>query len=312
MVETSASSKPLKEEVTLRMKASMVSNEDVRETMDFGSFGRKSGVLGTTGAAVVTAVGSDVSTVKTGDLVLVSNLMSNDTGGGGGLWCSGVDVTVPITSVVPVNPAITTDPVEAATLPLTLSAYHILSQLPSVSSSEEGETATVVLDAQGDGLLTAIASLAAAMSGSSGKKVKLEVHDSTTRLALKNCQLAVTSRPGANSVNMLRTLGPRGTLFVYNDDTASLYGPHADITVNIPVASSIFQDVSVVGFEWLSWHKADPRGVAAAMAGLQEVLHSSRTSLGDLQGSGRGSGGRVSIETFVDNNGGSGTVIDLA
>ena len=92
----------------------------------------------------------------------------------------------------------------------------------------------------------------------------------------------------------------------YNDDTASLHA--ADLTVNIPVASSIFQDVSVVGFEWLSWHKADPRGVAAAMAGLEEVLQTT-TGLGDLH---EGRDGVVSIEAFVDKNGGSGTIIDLA
>ena len=49
--------------------------------------------------------------------------------------------------------------------------------------------------------------------------------------------------------------------------------------------------------------------MAAAMAGLKEVLQTTTTGLGDLQG---GRDGVVSIEAFVDKNGGSGTIIDLA
>ena len=70
-------------------------------------------------------------------------------------------------------------------------------------------------------------------------------------------------------VNLMRTLGPKGTLIVCHDVDEDLSHSCA---VNIPVASAIFQDVTVEGFHWLTWSNTRREEVHASLDALGPSL----------------------------------------
>ena len=99
--------------------------------------------------------------------------------------------------------------------------------------------------------------------------VTVEVVECGSRPRLKGVKVSVTSHSGADSVNLLRTLGPKGTMFVCHDVVEDL---NKSCAVNIPVASAIFQDVRVQGFDWLTWQRTSPEQVHLAMKALESSL----------------------------------------
>lgn len=261
-------------EVALQMKASLVSSEDTRELVHGVFLGvQGEGVIGTSGCGVVTAVGSGVWGISRGDLVLASASLNRETisrpdgEARVGLWQSAdVEVILPVSSVVRVDSGAKgrQDELEAATLPLLLSAYHMLEGLKA------GDT-VVIDEKSNDALQKAVAEVAHA------KDLDVKSTDSGKRASIKGAQLAITSRSGSHSVNMMRTLGAGGTLVVY-------HGPQgepldAEGTVNIPVASSIFADVTIRGFGgFQAWHQSDPQGVQNSMAAVQALVKDNKLS----------------------------------
>ena len=262
------------DEVVLQMKASAVSSEDTRELV-YGAFldVKGEGAIGTSGCGVVTAVGARVSGISQGDFVLASAPLKA-TGGEKrvGLWHSDeVEIVLPVSSVVKVADSISKNKqrgLEAATLPLLLSAYHMLRGLKA------GDT--VMIDEQSNNpLQKALAEVAEAAD------IDVKSIDSSKRAAAKGAQLAITCRSGSNSVNMMRTLGPGGTLIVYNSPNVEPLD--GECTVNIPVASSIFADVTIRGFGgFQAWHQSEPESVQQAMTAVQALIKDGKLSPNNL------------------------------
>ena len=144
---------------------------------------------------------------------------------------------------------------EAIYLPPLLSAHKILSR------TEKGDI--VAINHPNSALGRAIQDL------SNLFQVTVEVVESGARSRLKGVKVAVTSRSGTDSVNLMRTLGPNGTLIVCHDVDEDLSHSCA---VNIPVASAIFQDVAVEGFNWLTWSSTQREEVQACLEALRPSL----------------------------------------
>ncbi len=263
-------------EVLLEMRTSVIGIEDTRELIHGAALDTKGhGVFGTSGCGVVKAVGKAEVGLSPGDLVLAIAALPGVDEGRKGIWHGkGTDVVMPISSTIRVgdggaHKGVDQEAKEAATLPLLLSAYHILNHLKANDTLVIDELST-------DCLQSAIIEVAKA------KRVTIKSIDSSSRRAtIKGAQLAVTCRSGSNSVNMMRTLGVGGTLLVYNGPIMEPLD--AESTVNIPVASSIFSDVTIQGFGGFQyWHQADPKAVREALHGVQTLLKDGKLSANAL------------------------------
>lgn len=262
-------------EVLLEMRTSVIGIEDTRELIHGAALDANGhGVFGTSGCGIVKAVGKAEVGLSPGDLVLAIAALPGADEGRKGLWhVKGTNVVMPISSTIRVgnggaHKGVDQEAKEAATLPLLLSAYHILDHL-------KDNDILVIDELSTDCLQSAIIEVAKA------KRVTIKSADSSKRATIKGAQLAVTCRSGSNSVNMMRTLGVSGTLLVYNGPIVEPLD--AESTVNIPVASSIFSDVTIQGFGGFQyWHQADPKAVRKAFHGVQTLFKDGKLSANRL------------------------------
>ena len=216
--------------VSVTMQAATVTAEDLRRVAGLSlESPARAGIAGSTGVGIIHAVGEDVNHVSVGDAVL---LLGHD-----GSWAN---IATPREHEVFRLPA-ALKPTEAAALPHLLSASIILSMpTPALSSSD-----VVLIGAGTDPSLTAALLAVGSLRGIS---VNTSVAD------VRGAHLAVSSVPGKPTTDLVRRLGPAGVLVVTTGPPAPL--PVADgsgSVVALPIAKAIFTDVSVQGFDLLTW-----------------------------------------------------------
>lgn len=236
------STEPATGQVKISIKAAQVSTEDVRMIRGVSLTNKTTGVAGTTGVGSVTAVGSGVSGVKVGDSVLAI---------GSGLWTD--SVTLPASSVFKVSSSIPVE--EAANLPAAVSAYIILKSVPLSA---------------GDSVLQSSADSAIDLGVSQvGKALGYNV----TSTSDKPVKLAVSSSTGKAAHTLIKSLAHGGVLVSYNGVKDSEDG------VAAPVSSSIFDDVSISGFDLGTYAASNSSGISEAVTAVCGLYDSKKITL---------------------------------
>ncbi len=244
---------PAFREVSVQMQASLVTTEDIRATLGHSHVFSRGIIPGSVASGVVTAIGEDVENFGVGDVVLASAPLDR------GLWRT--SATLSLDSCLLLKAPVTFSSTDAVFLVPLLLAQKIL------RGTHKGDV--VAINHAESALGLAIQDLAKYYG------VTVEVVECGKRSRLKGAKVGVTSHCGQDSVNVMRTLSPEGSLFVCHDVVEDL---NQSCVVNIPVASAIFQDVRVVGLDWLTWQRTEPRDVQAALMSLENM-----NMLGDLE-----------------------------
>ena len=221
---------PAFREISVELQASLVTTEDLRATIGYSSVFSKANTPGSIASGVVTEIGGGVKNFRVGDVVLAS--ASEEMG----LWRT--HATFSSDSSMLLKAPMTFSVIDAVYLAPLLSAYKIL------SGTNKGDLVAINHGKSALGL--AIKDLADHFG------VTVEVVECGSRPRLKGVKVSVTSHSGADSVNLLRTLGPKGTMFVPRHD--------------------VVEDVRVQGFDWLTWQRTSPEQVHLAMKALESSL----------------------------------------
>jgi len=208
------------------------------------------GVAGTSGAGIVTAIGTGVSGIAVNDTVLVTS--SNK-----GTWADAC--TVDANTVNKIQASIPAE--EAAALPAALAAWALLNKYASLKSGD------VVVQCAGESAVGLFVSQIGKAMGLSVVSVAAGASDLDAKLkAAGAIKLAITSSSGAAALALTRAVAPGGILVAYN----GVVEPIDTVTgVTAPVARAIFEKTQICGFDFDTWSKTE---TASFSKGLKEVL----------------------------------------
>ena len=230
------------------------------------------GVAGTTGFGTVSAVGGGVSGIAVNDTVLVT---------GKHTWSD--KATVPANSVVKISTSLPAE--EAANLPAAISAWALLNNFNGTHGAAAGtalKAGDVVVQSHGESAVgLAVTQLGRHMGlkvvsvGGSGA-VAADIEAKIKEAGGGPVKLAISSGSGKTCLTLLRSLAVNGTLVVYNGVVESL---DAAAGITVPVASAIFQNTSVRGFDYCSWAASDPAAFQKAVASVVALTDAKKLSL---------------------------------
>jgi NADPH:quinone reductase-like Zn-dependent oxidoreductase len=182
-------------------------------------------------------------------------------------------ITVPANSVVKISSSLPAE--EAANLPAAVSAWALLNNFSGSAALKVGD---VVVQSNGESAIGLAVSQLGQHMGL--KVVSLGAGGADADAKIKEAggpvKLAIASNSGKPALSLLRALAVDGTLVVYNGVVESL-----DVAagVTVPVASAIFQNSSVRGFDYCVWATADPAGYKKAVAAVVELADSKKITL---------------------------------
>jgi len=226
-----SSSCPALGEVKVNVKASQVTSEDLRMINGVSLISKKSsGIAGTTGVGVVTEVGVGCFNLNKNDSVFI-------IGGDSGVWSD--SVCVPENNVV----KIPSSSDEFASISSFLSAWALLSIAKSgdvVVQTSGGSSPEI--SAVGKALNINVVTVNPA---DFSDEKKLSVYGKVNLLITPSSQKPI---PG-----VIKSLAQGGKIVIYNDHTAPIPLSASASAVSIPVAQSIFSDVSIGGFDLTAW-----------------------------------------------------------
>ncbi len=227
--------------ITVNMHSSLVCAEDLRVIWGNSLRHPNPGAAGTTGVGVVSSVGHDVVGMRVGDRVLVLDTP--------GCWASSAEVPIANTILLPRELNLE----QAVFLPALLNAWGVL-RCCGESTLKSG---SVVLNGLGE---ETPLGRALNIVGSHLGFVVLSDWASA-----RGAALAVTTTAGKTCTDLTRRLGFGGILVAIpgpDDFVADAAG------ASVPVAASIFNDVSVQGFELAAWVQSNPLDAQKAMSEL--------------------------------------------
>jgi NADPH:quinone reductase-like Zn-dependent oxidoreductase len=185
---------------------------------------------------------------------------------GSGLWTDEVVVTKSSVTKIP-----TTFPLEhAALLPSLSSAWNLLNNFKTLKA---GDNVLVTETKNATG--SAIAEIAKVLGLNVITVSKKDLDDPSyikhTRSML-NSKLIITSC-GASAHKLSKLLAPQGSLVIYNGIIdPSEYFP----TVDIPVSSAIFNDISVHGFDFKVWHDTNKSAFEEAVGSVVKLYNDNK------------------------------------
>jgi NADPH:quinone reductase-like Zn-dependent oxidoreductase len=218
----------------------------------------QTGVGGTIGVGVVSSVGAGETGIKAKDIVLVV----------GQSWAD--NVTVSVNNVVKLPSTISVE--EAATIPVLTAALGIINKLPTLHADD------ILFQTQGS---TAIGQAIHQIGKAEGVKV-VSVNDADLLDAKKLATLGKATHGIIGISNgkvihqLTKTLKDNGSIVVHQ-------GAHqmisATTSIDLAVGGAIFHNLSVHGFNLVSWAKQEPVAFRNAVATAYKLVLDKKVSI---------------------------------
>ena len=229
----------------VKMHASLIDSEDLLAIKGKSLRNTQPGPAGMTGTGIVSSVGAGVLGFQVGDHVLLMDAP--------GCWTTIKEAYSSKAFLLPRELALD----KAAYLPPMLTAWAIL----------RGRQSDVLQD--GSIVLNGISTKTILGNAFSfvGSQLGLNIINDWT--ASRNAAIAVTTASGKICTDLTRRLGKGGTLITIPGIDI---GFPESVSVGLPVAASIFNNVSVEGFELCSWIQANPIKAQEAVSELALYL----------------------------------------
>lgn len=216
-------------------------------------------VAGTTAIGTVDTTGSDINGFTKGDFVFLTT---------SGTWSD--SVTVNSDSVFKIPQASVE---EAALIPTLTSAWAILNNFATLKP--------------GDNVLQITANSAIGLAISAiGKDLGINIINANpndihspeflSKTKSLNIKLAISGTPGAPTSDLARHLIKNGVIVYYNNEIAPF---HADETLSLSLTSLIFENKSLVGFDFSTWVKFNPANFKKGLSYVTTVLNSKKIVL---------------------------------
>jgi len=244
-------------QVKVTIQANQVSAEDIRMIRGQSFSNKTIGVAGTSGAGVVSSVASGETAFAVNDPVLV--LAS-------GVWTDSFTVDKSSVIKIPKMPADA-----AASLPVAISAYTMLTNYTSLSSGD-----TVVQTNGGTAMGLAVSAICKSMGVKVVSASAADLADKAFVKKTTGAKLAITTLQGRASTSLVKMLADGSTLVAYN-------APPLPLAVCAPLdlstSSLIFNNISTQGFDLSAWSKSNPEEVSKAVAAVVQLVAEKKISL---------------------------------
>eukprot|EP01036_Dinobryon_divergens_P027629 gene27629-36435_t len=241
--------------LSVKVKATQVLTEDIKAIKGVSFKTKNTGIAGLSAAGTVTSVNGSSSQFAVNDTVFIT---------GSGLWAEEVTVSQSAAAVVKLPAE------EAALLPAATSAWAILNNFVKLNSGDvvvqtNGSSATGLAIAEiGKSMGLKIISVTSAQLKDSKFIPNVLAENNSSGL-----KLAISSESGANTLALVRQLGPKGVLVTYSGPIEPL--SKTETGVQIPTGVLIFKDITVAGFDFLGWKESDPSAFNAAVSAVTEL-----------------------------------------
>lgn len=93
-----------------------------------------------------------------------------------------------------------------------------------------------------------------------------ELADDKKVAALGNVKVILSPTSNKSIHGFSKVLAQNGKLIIYNDHMDNLYGD--DCTVSLPVASTIFKNISITGYDFNSWATSNHDGLKEGVSSI--------------------------------------------
>jgi len=240
-------------DVKISVKAAAVTSKDLRQVHGLANGVKVGSVAGNTAVGVVSAIGSDVSSVAVNDPVYV---LTNGT------WSD--TVITDRGSVVKMGSSSSPTPDHfkaAAQFPVALSAWVMLTQGINLKVND-----TVVVDK----LSTPIGNVLSQL----GKLLNVKVVESSKDMK-GVAALAICSNTNMMK-DCLKSLQSSGSLVIYEDKVESIENAQP---LQVSYSAAIFNDVRVRGFDLCTWAKQHPALVQTGVSAIDDFVRDKKLNL---------------------------------
>lgn len=225
------------EQVKVSIKTSQVRPEDIRTIRGISFASKSTGNAGTTAVGVVREVAKGETDLAVNDTVLIVEP---------GVWTDQAVVRKSNVSKIAKLPV-----EEAATLPSYLSAWAMFHKFVNLS---KGDTVIQSSGHTADGM--AISQVGKALGYNVLSPTAAELSDAkfVSNMKAQNTpiKLSISDRSGKTSLDFARITANNGTVVVYNGTIESLEQSQG---IDQSAGSAIYNNVSVVGFDFGQWHR---------------------------------------------------------
>jgi len=248
--------------VKVSLKASPVTNEDIRCLRGLSAHCSTPGIAGFYGVGTVSSVGAGVVGVSASSPVFVASNC--------GTWNS--EALLNSQEVFAID---SIDSAQAACIPDSASAWALLHNFTTLNSGD-----VVLRSAEASPLNAALDQIAKTMGvvvvpASDSDLVDAKFKD---KVASKgNVKLAVTSGTGKSARSLHALTGDKGVLVTYNGAIAPM--DDALSGIEVPSLSLIFQDKTVCGFDFKAWVASCPTEASQAISESVKLIQGGQLKL---------------------------------